>query len=104
MAMKPRTRRRQDFLLAFMLARWFKSIWLMSSPGLRLSTGADRIDCAAIGDPLQAFDRERVNEFARSFGVQQHRARRIISHQPRKRANANQIIIHQPFRNADDKN
>ena len=56
---------------------------------VRRPTGADRIDCAAIGDPLQAFDRERVNGFARSFGVQQHRARRIISHQPRKRANAN---------------
>ena len=86
--MKRRTRRRQDFLLAFMLARWFKSIWLMLFSGLRLSA-AQIINCAAIGDPLQAFEGERVNEFARSFGVQQHRASRIISYQPHERADAN---------------
>lgn len=36
--------------------------------------------------------------------MQQRRSYRVISQQPDERPNANQIIVHQPFRNADYKN
>jgi hypothetical protein len=38
------------------------------------------------------------------LGVQQRRSRRVISYQPGERPNANQIIVHQTFWNADYKN
>ena len=52
---------------------------------------------------LQVRD-QGIDKFARSWGFEQRRSDRVISHQPHQCANANQIIVHQAFRHADHKN
>ena len=47
--------------------------------------------------------RERVEELARRLGFEQSRSYRVIFYQSHERADANQIIVHEPFRHADHK-
>ena len=47
--------------------------------------------------------RERVEELARRLGFEQSRSYRVIFYQSHERADANQIIVHEPLRNADEK-
>ena len=53
---------------------------------------------------LQRFHCEPFDKFAGRLGVEQPRSRGFILHQARQSANANQVIVHQPFRHADYKN
>ena len=47
--------------------------------------------------------RERVEELARRLGFEQSRSYRVIFYQSHERADANKIIVHEPFRHADHK-